>query len=88
MNSRDPLASPVGADSVMPDVQGSTDLRQMPIQRVGVRGLRYPMIWQAGHRAGDVPTVAAWGLFVALAADQKGKHMSRCLLCTSSSPRD
>jgi GTP cyclohydrolase I len=77
MNSRDPLASPRGADSVMPDVQGSADHRQMPIQRVGVRGLRYPMIWQAGHRAGDVPTVASWGMFVALPADQKGTHMSR-----------
>ncbi|MEY4863216.1 MAG: hypothetical protein RLZ51_1311 [Pseudomonadota bacterium] len=77
MNSRDQLASPMGGDTAMPDVQGSIDHRQMPIQRVGVRGLRYPMIWQAGPRAGEMPTVASWGMFVALPADQKGTHMSR-----------
>ena len=27
----------------LPDVQASPDLRQLAIQRVGVRGLRYPL---------------------------------------------
>lgn len=31
---------------VMPDVQSSHDTRQIPIQRVGVRGVRYPMSLQ------------------------------------------
>ena len=76
MNSRDPSVAPAGPlERAMPDVQGSVDDRRQPIQRVGVRGLRYPMLWRAGASA--TPTVAVWGLFVALPADQKGTHMSR-----------
>jgi len=76
MNSRDPGATLTGsADRDMPDVQSSADHRLQPIQRVGVRGLRYPLLWQSGEAS--VPTVAVWGLFVALPADQKGTHMSR-----------
>jgi GTP cyclohydrolase I len=76
MNSRDPaVALPGAPDRAMPDVQGSVDLRRQPIQRVGVRGLRYPMLWRSG--ADPVPTVAVWNLFVALPAEQKGTHMSR-----------
>ena len=76
MNSRDPsVALPGPADRAMPDVQGSADHRRQPIQRVGVRGLRYPMLWRSG--AESTPTVAVWNLFVALPAEQKGTHMSR-----------
>ena len=76
MNSRDPSVELPGSTArAMPDVQGSADHRRQPIHRVGVRGLRYPMLWRAGAAA--TPTVAVWGLFVALPADQKGTHMSR-----------
>ena len=76
MNSRDPsVALPGALDRAMPDVQGSADHRRQPIHRVGVRGLRYPMLWRDGAAA--TPTVAAWGLYVALPAEQKGTHMSR-----------
>ena len=76
MNSRDPHVPLPGADDrAMPDVQGSADHRRQPIQRVGVRGLRYPMTWRAGDSS--TPTVAVWNLFVALPAEQKGTHMSR-----------
>jgi len=76
MNSRDPTAAlPTGLDRAMPDVQAQADHRSQPIQRVGVRGLRYPMLWSVGSER--VPTVAVWSLFVALAAEQKGTHMSR-----------
>jgi GTP cyclohydrolase I len=76
MNSRDPsVALPGTLARAMPDVQGSADHRRQPIHRVGVRGLRYPMLWRAGAAA--TPTVAVWGLFVALPAEQKGTHMSR-----------
>jgi GTP cyclohydrolase IB len=76
MNTRDPDAGLPGTLSrPIPDVQGSADDRCQPIQRVGVRGLRYPMLWcDAGL---PVPTVAAWSLFVALPAEQKGAHLSR-----------
>jgi GTP cyclohydrolase IB len=61
---------------VMPDVQSSVDTRQIPIQRVGVKGVRYPLAVRTG--SGDVQaTVGTWNLDVYLPADQKGTHMSR-----------
>jgi len=76
MNSRDPsVVVDGGKHAPMPDVQGSADHRRQPIQRVGVRGLRYPLLWQDG--TDSTPTVAVWNLFVALPGEQKGTHMSR-----------
>ncbi|TWG89224.1 GTP cyclohydrolase I [Cupriavidus gilardii J11] len=60
---------------VMPDVQSSVDTRQIPIQRVGVRGVRYPMTLRTPQ--GLQPTVGTFDLDVHLPADQKGTHMSR-----------
>jgi GTP cyclohydrolase I len=61
---------------VMPDVQSSVDTRQIPIQRVGVKGVRHPLTVKTG--SGDVqPSVGMWNLDVHLPADQKGTHMSR-----------
>ncbi len=74
MNVRDNVAMPRDA---LVDVQGSADLRQLPIQRVGVKGLRYPLRWRSG--AGEQPSVGQFGLYVALPAEQKGTHMSRFL---------
>lgn len=59
----------------MPDVQSSVDTRHLPIQRVGVRGVRHPMMLQGPD--GPLPTVAQWELTVALPAHEKGTHMSR-----------
>ena len=87
MNSRDSGAALPGATQrAMPDVQGSPDDRRQPIQRVGVRGLRYPMLWGAGGAA-PMPTVAVWNLYVALPADQKGTHMSRFVALLERSAR-
>ncbi len=61
---------------VMPDVQSSVDQRRVPIQRVGVRGIRGPML-VADASGNPMPTVADWELTVALPADKKGTHMSR-----------
>jgi len=57
------------------DTQSAPDVRHLPIQRVGVRGVRYPLLLRVGE--GSQPTVARWDLDVALPADQKGTHMSR-----------
>ncbi|MBV6274177.1 GTP cyclohydrolase FolE2 [Alcaligenaceae bacterium CGII-47] len=67
------LMDPVMA---LPDVQSSPDTRQIPIQRVGVRDVRHPMLLEAGQ-AGVIPTVAQWEMTVALSAATKGTHMSR-----------
>ncbi|WP_144112810.1 GTP cyclohydrolase FolE2 [Paraburkholderia sp. BCC1886] len=61
---------------VMPDVQSTPDTRQIPIQRVGVKGVRHPLtVRTPGGEA--QPTVGTWNLDVHLPADQKGTHMSR-----------
>ncbi|MDP4829136.1 MAG: GTP cyclohydrolase FolE2 [Burkholderiaceae bacterium] len=59
----------------MPDVQGEPDRRNLAIDRVGVRGLRYPVLVQANGQA--QPSVAEFELSVSLPAGQKGTHMSR-----------
>jgi len=59
----------------IPDTQSARDDRHLAIQRVGVRGVRYPI--QLRIEGAVVPTVADWSLDVALPAEQKGTHMSR-----------
>jgi len=60
----------------LPDAQARDDHRALPIQRVGVRGLRYPMSLR--DSAGSVQhTVVTLEMTVGLPADVKGTHMSR-----------
>jgi GTP cyclohydrolase I len=60
----------------LPDTQSEVDPRNLPIQRVGVKGLRYPML--VVNAAGDeVPTIGTFSMTVGLPGDQKGTHMSR-----------
>lgn len=60
----------------MPDVQSCIDTRQIPIQRVGIKALRYPLAVCSADGS-LYPTVGDFNLDVALRADQKGTHMSR-----------
>ena len=69
------MNSPIDSALVMPDVQSSADTRHIPIQRVGIRGVRHPMLVATAE--GPQPTVANWTLTVALPAEEKGTHMSR-----------
>ena len=57
------------------DVQSSKDLRNLPINRVGIKDLRFPMQIAAAY--GVQTTVARLTMTVRLPADQKGTHMSR-----------
>ena len=61
---------------LIPDVQSNPDTRRLAIDRVGIRGLRYPMQFVD---IGGVPqpTVIEADLSVELAEDVKGTHMSR-----------
>lgn len=69
MNTRDlNLAS-------IPDVQSHVDTRRLAIQRVGVKGVRYPIAINNG--CGMQHTVGIWNMYVHLPQDQKGTHMSR-----------
>lgn len=62
----------------MPDVQGRADSRQVPIDRVGVKEVTYPMRLHT-RAGGEQHTVATINMFVALPHHQKGTHMSRFL---------
>ena len=59
----------------IPDVQSTLDARNMPISRVGIKDVRFPLQIDLG--AGAQATVATYTMTVHLAADQKGTHMSR-----------
>ncbi|VAX39108.1 GTP cyclohydrolase I type 2, partial [hydrothermal vent metagenome] len=62
----------------MPDVQGRADARQVPIDRVGVKEITYPMRLHT-REGGEQHTIAAINMFVSLPHYQKGTHMSRFL---------
>ncbi len=64
------------AGSVMPDVQGTVDHRNLPINQVGVRGVRYPVLIKREDGTTSA-SVGEFSLSVGLPADQKGTHMSR-----------
>ncbi len=62
----------------MPDVQGASDVRNVAIDKVGVKGVRYPDHAAPGVR-GEQKTVATINLYVSLPKHKKGTHMSRFL---------
>src|SRR5206468_1679778 len=60
------------------DKQSERDHRELRIDKVGVRGLRFPI--QVRDKARTVQnTVATIGMFVDLPKEFKGTHMSRFL---------
>jgi GTP cyclohydrolase I len=61
---------------LLPDTQALPDARELPIQKVGVKGLRYPVALRAADGT-TVHTVAEFAMYVGLAHDVKGTHMSR-----------
>ncbi|HJV84784.1 MAG TPA: GTP cyclohydrolase FolE2 [Noviherbaspirillum sp.] len=72
----------------IPDVQSTVDTRRLSIQRVGVKGVRYPVMIKTAN--GVQPTVGTWNLYVHLPEQQKGTHMSRfiALLEDNCAPLD
>ncbi|MBQ2314313.1 MAG: GTP cyclohydrolase I FolE2 [Treponema sp.] len=60
----------------MIDIQSTPDTREIPLQKVGIKGLRYPVqVLDKAH--GTQQTTAELSLFVNLPHDYKGTHMSR-----------
>ena len=70
---------PTTTDKTMPDVQGSADVRNVPIDKVGVKDIRYPITLQVPATGGVQHTIAQVNMYVALPHYQKGTHMSRFL---------
>jgi len=60
------------------DIQAHPDHRSMAIDRVGVRSIRHPIAIERADRS-VLPTVALIDMYVSLAHDVKGTHMSRFL---------
>jgi GTP cyclohydrolase I len=63
----------------IPDVQSGTDERNIAIDQVGIRGLRYPLAFADGDGTAQ-PTIATASVYVALPEDRKGTHMSRLVM--------
>jgi GTP cyclohydrolase IB len=61
---------------LLPDTQSLPDARAMPIQKVGIKGLRYPIALRTAS-GGAQHTVAEFTMSVGLPHDVKGTHMSR-----------
>jgi GTP cyclohydrolase IB len=74
MNSCPPKSS--AKPEVMHDKQSEPDFRRVRIDKVGVRGLRFPIQIRDKERTLQ-NTIATIGLFVDLPHEFKGTHMSR-----------
>src|SRR3982751_3077724 len=59
----------------LPDIQEQPDTRNLPIDAVGIKDIRYPLLIQVDDRS--VPIVATLSMTVSLPAARKGTHMSR-----------
>jgi GTP cyclohydrolase I len=59
----------------MPDVQETPDTRHLVIERVGVKGVRYPLTVKTAN--GVQSTIGTWNMYVHLPEHKKGTHMSR-----------
>ena len=62
----------------MNDVQASKERRGIPLKQVGIRGLRYPIVFlDKVHRRHEA--AATISMSVNLPHDQRGIHMSRLI---------
>ncbi|MFN4148563.1 MAG: GTP cyclohydrolase I FolE2, partial [Rhodocyclaceae bacterium] len=60
----------------IPDVQASHDVRQLPINKVGIKSIRHPV--KVLDKSGGVQhTIATFNMYVGLPHNFKGTHMSR-----------
>ena len=67
----------------IPDVQSGADARQFAIDQVGIKGLRYPLLFADADGQAQ-PTIADCNVYVALPDDRKGTHMSRLVALLES----
>src|ERR1700749_3388714 len=75
-NSTQPVQLKALAPLKLQDKQNERDTRELRIDKVGVRGLRFPI--QIRDKAkGTQNTIATIGMYVDLPKEFKGTHMSR-----------
>ena len=63
-------------DLTIPDVQNSVDTRQLAINKVGIKGIRHPVVVR-DKSVGVQHTIATFNMYVHLPHNFKGTHMSR-----------
>lgn len=61
----------------LPDVQSQTGFHSLPIHKVGVSDVRYPVRFDSSGSTQS--TTGLWEMAVSLAGDKRGTHMSRFL---------
>ena len=69
-------AAPKPKVTLVEDVQGRADTRQIPINRVGIKDIVHP-VKVRDRSSGEQHTVATLNMYVNLPHDFKGTHMSR-----------
>lgn len=79
MNEKTLVTKSIPADvAPLADVQGQPDRRRIAINKVGVKDVRCPITLRTPC-GGSQQTIANVNMYVSLAADRKGTHMSRFL---------
>ena len=76
MNSQATLSKTPPGSREIADVQGRADTRQIPIDKVGIKGIKHP-IRVKDRSAGEQHTIANFNMYVNLPHNFKGTHMSR-----------
>ena len=73
--------------SQLPDIQSQNDIRQLPIDKVGVKNLKYPIAVK--DRDNEIQhTIATVAMTVDLPKEFKGTHMSRFVEILQSEDRE
>lgn len=63
-------------ETEIPDVQNIEDTRHIPIDKVGIKDIRHPVVVR-DRSGGEQHTVANFNMYVSLPHNFKGTHMSR-----------
>nr|MBL8455635.1 GTP cyclohydrolase I FolE2 [Zoogloeaceae bacterium] len=71
----------------IPDVQNTADVRQIAIDKVGIKAIRHP-IKVIDKNGGAQHTVAVFNMYVGLPHNFKGTHMSRFVEILNSTERE
>jgi len=72
---------------LIPDVQNSEDSRQLPINKVGIKGIRHPVM-VLDKSEGVQHTIADFRMYVGLPHNFKGTHMSRFVEILNTQERE
>jgi GTP cyclohydrolase I len=70
------MNSPELTTMAIPDVQNQADTRHLAINKVGIKGIRHPVVVK-DKSVGVQHTIATFNMYVYLPHDFKGTHMSR-----------